>query len=126
VARIGDVMMKEEKQKIETINTIDWILLNSVLKAERSSMTEAFGEALGIHGDGLLDEVEAMIDAKLATIRDELATMLTAQVAMVLQQHAQLKADVTTKMTTLSKDLGSDDNGVVLLPNPLRGRKVAA
>ena len=37
------------------------------------------------------NEVEAIIDQKLAEIRDELATMLTAQVAMLLQQHAQLK-----------------------------------
>jgi 3-deoxy-D-manno-octulosonic acid (KDO) 8-phosphate synthase len=118
-------VMKKEKQEIETENAVDWILVNSVLKAERSSMTEAFGEALGIHGDELLDEVEAMIDAKLATIRNELATMLTTQVAMVLQQQAQLKADVTTEMTTLRKDLGSDDNGVVHLPNPLRGRRAA-
>ena len=52
--------------------------------------------------------------------------MLTAQVAMMLQQHAQLRAEADTKMAALRKDLGSDDSGVVQLPNPLRGRKEAA
>jgi hypothetical protein len=122
-------VMKEEKQENKTDDAVDWILLNSVLKAERSSMTEAFGEALGIHGDGLLDEVEAMIDQKIAKVRDELATMLTTQVAMVLQQCAQLKASTDTTIAWFRKDLGSDDNGVVHLPNPLvperKERKVA-
>jgi hypothetical protein len=115
--------MKEENKADDAV---DWILLSSVLRAERSSMTEAFGEALGIHGDGLLEEVEAMIDAKLATIRDKLATMLTNQIALVLQQHAQLKADANEQMDALRKQLGWDDNGVVHLPNPLRGRREAA
>jgi hypothetical protein len=67
-----------------------------------------------------------MIDAKVAKIRDELATMLTTQVAMVLQQYAQLKADTDTKMAELRRDLGCDDDGrVVSLPNPLRDRKAA-
>jgi hypothetical protein len=117
-------VMKEEKRETEE-NLVDWLVLNPVLKAERAAMAASFGEALGIHGDGLLDEVEAMIDQKIAKVRDELATMLTTQVAMVLQQCAQLKADTDTKMAELRGDLGCDDDGVVRLPNPLRDRKVA-
>ena len=110
--------MKEDKRETED-NLVDWIMLSSVLKSERAAMTESVGEALGIHGDQLLNEVEAMIDQKIAKIRDELATMLTGQIAMVLQQCAQLRADTETKMTALRKDVGNDDDGVVHLPNPL-------
>jgi hypothetical protein len=120
-------VMKEEKRETED-NLVDWLTLTPVLKAERAAITESVGEALGIHGDQLLDEVETLIDQKLSKIRDELATMLTGQIAMVLQQCAQLRADTETKMTALRKDLGSDGNGVVHLPNPLGKleRKAAA
>jgi hypothetical protein len=126
VAQIGDAM-KEEKQEIKTDDAVDWTLLSSVLKAERASMIESVGEAIGVHGNQLLDEVEAMIDEKVAKVRDELASMLTAQVAMMLRQHAELRAEADVRMAALRKDLlGSDDSGVVQLPNPLRGRKAAA
>jgi S-adenosylmethionine:diacylglycerol 3-amino-3-carboxypropyl transferase len=126
VEQIGDAM-KEEKQEIKTDDAVDWVLLSSVLKAERASMIESVGEAIGVHGNQLLDEVEAMIDEKVAKVRDELASMLTAQVAMMLRQHAELRAEADVRMAALRKDLlGSDDSGVVQLPNPLRGRKAAA
>ena len=125
MAQIGDAM-NEEKQESKTDDALDWILLNSVLRAERASLIESVGEAIGVHGDELLDDVEAMINTKMAKIRDELATTVTAQVAMVLQQYAQLRADADTKIAALRKDLGcDDDDGVERLPNPLRDRKVA-
>jgi hypothetical protein len=118
--RIGDAMKEQTKTEDDLV---DWLTLTPVLKAERAAMVEAFGTALGSHGDELLNEVEAMIDAKLATIRNELATMVTTQIAMLLQQQAQLRADTETKMTALRKDVGSDDRGVVHLPNPLGKRE---
>jgi hypothetical protein len=92
-----------------------------VLKAERAAITESVGEALGIHGDAIVDEVEAMIDQKLAKFRDEMATMLTNQIAMVLTQHAQLKASTDVMIASLRKDMAADD--MLLLPNPLRNAK---
>ena len=63
MAQIGDAM-NEEKQESKTDDAVDWILLNSVLRAERASMIESVGEAIGVHGDELLDDVEAMINTK--------------------------------------------------------------
>jgi hypothetical protein len=78
--------MKEEKPEIKAEdNLVDWLVLTPVLKAERASLIDSIGEALGIHGNQLLDEVEEMIDYKLAKIRDELASLLMGQIAMVLQ-----------------------------------------
>ena len=111
VAQIGDAM-NEEKQEIKTDDAIDWILLSSVLKAERASMIESVGEAIGVHGNQLLDEVEAMIDEKVAKVRGELASMLTAQVAIMLRQHAELRAEADVRMAALRKDLlGSRRDG---------------
>jgi hypothetical protein len=115
--------MKEQKLENKADDELDWVLLTSVLKAERASMTEVVGEALGVYGNQLFAEIETMVEQMIDAKMAHLTSMITTQVALMMQECARHKADVDTKMTALRKDLGVDTQSVVLLPNPLGERK---
>ena len=117
---------------------IDWAaVINGAIRGERAHMVEAVGEAIGEYGEGLLDKVEQMIDAAVATaveqlraeftreleqLRSELAqqgTELFASVATVHGQGERLKAELEAVIAKKTRAKATRANSErLLLPRP--------
>src|SRR5262249_187831 len=81
---------------------VDWAaVIRGALRGERGVLAEAFGGALGEYGDGLFDEVETMIGAVAAELREEFARQIdqlrgefSNRVDLVHTQGAELRAEL--------------------------------
>jgi hypothetical protein len=78
---------------------IDWAaVINGAIRGERAHMVEAIGQAIGQHGDGLLDEVEAMIAAAVDHLRAEFAGQID-------QLRNELSGQINTQGSELRAQL---------------------
>jgi hypothetical protein len=79
---------RREERRLDTAVPVDWALvIRQALLGERAHMVEAVRQAMGEHGNGLLDEVEAMIAATAHQLREEFA-----------EQLAQLRAELSGRI----------------------------
>jgi hypothetical protein len=96
------------------------------LKAERSTMVEIVGQALGGYGDGLLDEVETMIAATAAELREEFARQidqlraeLSGRIDLVHTQGTELRPELEKIIAKKRRARAARSNGsALLLPAP--------
>jgi hypothetical protein len=116
---------------------VDWAaVINGAIRGERAHMVEAIGEAIGEHGNELLDQVETMIAQAIDKLRAEmrieasrqlehLRTEFTAQttelfesVAMIHGQGERLKAQLEAVIAKRTRARAAKPNGGSLLQLP--------
>jgi hypothetical protein len=136
---------KREPRRLDTQPAAPPIDLAAVVRGallgERSLMTEAFGEALGEYGNGLLDQVEGMIAATAAGLHedlsrqidqlraelsariDEMASESAANVALIHGQGERLKAQLEAVIAKKTRARAARPNGgsLLSLPAPTNG-----
>jgi hypothetical protein len=107
-------------------------VVRGALLGERSFMTEAFGEALGEYGNQLLGDVETMVAAKTAEIREEfgrrvdqlraelseLANESAANISLIHGQGERLKAELEAVIAKKTRTRAAKPNGGPLLSLP--------
>src|SRR5262245_39714505 len=110
---------------------IDWALvIRQTILGERAHMTEAIGGAIAEYGDGLGDElladVEGMIAAAVAELReefsrqiDQLRTELSGRIDSTQTHGAELKAQLDAIIAKRKRAKAAKPNGsTLLLPSP--------
>jgi hypothetical protein len=109
---------------------VDWALvIRQALLGERAHMTEAIGGALAEYGDELGDElladVERMIAAAVAEVKEEFARQiaeLSARIDSTQTHGAELKAQLDAIVTRRRRAKAAKPNGEhLLLPAPATG-----
>jgi hypothetical protein len=118
-----------EPQKLDTMPApqIDWALvIRQALLGERAHMVEAVGQAIGEHGNGLLGEIETMIAATAAELREEFAraidqlrSELSGRIDSTQTHGAELKAQLEVLLAKRRRAKAAKPNGsALLLPAP--------
>jgi hypothetical protein len=117
---------------------VDWeLVIRQAILGERAQMAEAIGEAIGEYGEGLLDKVERMIEAAVASaveglraeftrelgqLRSDLAVQgneLFESVATVHSQGERLKAELEAIVAKKTRARATKTNGGSLLSLPV-------
>jgi chorismate mutase len=105
---------------------VDWALvIRQALLGERAHMTEAIGEALGEHGNKLLDESRDDDRGGCNQLRAEHAEQLDqlrAQIDLAHTQGAELRAELENIIAKRKRAKAAKANGearpLLQLPNP--------
>jgi hypothetical protein len=106
---------------------IDWALvIRQAILGERAFLTEAIGQALAGYGDGLGDEliaqVESMIAATAAELREEFSRQiaeLSGRIDSTQTHGAELKAELEKIIARKRRAKAAKANGEhLLLPAP--------
>jgi hypothetical protein len=117
---------------------VDWsAVIRGVVRAERDLMTEAIGGALAEYGDGLGDsiiaDVERMIAATAAELKEEFARQiaelkaeLSGRIDQTQAHSAEVKAEVEKILARRKRTKAAKANGEhLLLPPPLADASLA-
>jgi hypothetical protein len=117
------------QQRLDTMPTqpVDMAaVIRGALKGERVLLTEAFGGALAEYGDGLLDEIETMIAATAAELREEFARQIdqlrsefSNRIDLVHTQGSEPRAQLEQVIARKRRAKAAKANGEhLLLPAP--------